>query len=328
MSAYPGEAAVREWSVTSPYRFLVYPMGGARDQKAVGTWRGRALALRTMGWGLAVLYKPRIDSSARRTRDPGVLLTRSQGASDGYDAVAQWRFDRMPAGGTCFVDAAPFALGAYAHGPRAHRPAGWLDYYKGWVGAVIDSGIVQPGTCCDPADAPQLAATLQEVYRERHRTPNRQSFWMAAARPRVNGAEHAQADGAEAEYRTEVWETGPAVTRRTYGGVRLAISEYSATTADPSFDPSLIEPASLVSMLRPGVPASVSSVLGEAPASSVVSDARVLMEACLAALGLAGLGGGNPFPYGIGDVEIQLTERDGAAHASIRVSGSKGSRQP
>ena len=48
-----------------------------------------------------------------------------------------------------------------------------------------------------------------------------------------------------------------------------------------------------------------------------------MMEACLAALGLAGLGGGNPFPYGIGDVEIQLTERDGAAHASIRVSGKR-----
>jgi hypothetical protein len=125
-----------------------------------------------------------------------------------------------------------------------------------------------------------------------------------------------------------VWETAPAVTRRTYGGVRLAVSGYSATTGDPSFDPSLIEPASLVSMLRPGVAASVSSVLGDAPASSVVSDARVLMEACLAALGLAGLGGGNPFPYGIADVEIQLTERDGAAHASIRVSANKGSRQP
>jgi hypothetical protein len=282
-----------------------------------------------MGWGLAVLYKPRIAGGAKRVRDPGALLTRSHGASDGYDAVAQWRLDRMPAGGTCFVDATPFARGAYAHGPRRHRPVGWLDYYKGWVGAVIDSGIVQPGTCCDPADALELVATLQDVYRERHRSPNRQSFWMVAAQPRVKGIAQsatAPANGA-GTYHTEMWETSASVTRRTFGGVRLAITAYSATTTDPSFHPSLIEPASLVSMLRPGVAASVSSGLGGSPPSSVVSDARVLMEACLAALGLAGLGGGNPFPYGIGDVEIQLTERDGAAHASIRVSG-KGSRQP
>jgi hypothetical protein len=304
-------------------------MGGARDQSAVGTWRGRAIGLRAMGWGLAVLYKPRIAGDARRMRDPGVVLTRSHGASDGYDAVAQWRLDRMPAGGTCFLDATPFALGAYAHGPRRHRPRGWLDYYTGWVGAVIDSGVVQPGTCCEPADVPQLAAALVAVYRERHRAPNRRSFWLAAGRPRVNGDEHAESapSGATSDHRTEVWETSATVVRRTYGGFRLAMTAYSATTPDPSFHPTLIEPASLVSMLRPGVAASVSSVLDGAAPSSVVSDARVLMEACLAALGLAGLGGGNPFPYGIGDVEIQLTERDGAAHASIRVSG-KGSRQP
>lgn len=313
--------------MSSPYRFLVYPMGGARDQDVVGTWRGRATFLRSVGWGLGVLYKPRIGSRADRAHDVAGAFTRSQGAADGYDAVAQWRWEGMPAGGTCYLDMTPLS----PSGSSASRATDWLDYYKGWIGAVVDSGIVQPGTCCGATDVSQLTEGLHAVYRERRRTPTRQTFWIAAARTvaGVAGPVPSSMLGSSRESvcRTEVWQSAASVTRRTYGGVRLAVSLYWATTPDPSFDASLIEPTSLVAMLRPGVAASVSASLSATPPSPVVSDARVLMEACLAALGLASLGSDTPFPNGIGDVEIQLTERDGAAHASIRVS-AKEPRQP
>ena len=316
MSAYPGDDAVQVWVSSSPYRFLVYPIGGARDRSAVATWRGRATHLRTVGWGLAVLYKPRVGGGIGYAGP----LTRSQGAADGYDAVAQWRWERMPAGGVCYLDTTPLSTD---DSPTA-RAAGWLDYYKGWVGAVIDSGMVQPGTCCAATHAPMLADALHAVYRERHRTPRRPSFWMAAVRSISGTADSPAAsmlgEGAAALWRTEIWQPAGGVLHQSYGGIHLAVSSCWATTTDPSFDASVIEPASLATMLRPGVAESVSAVLSAAVPSPVVSDARVLMEACLAALGLARLGGDTPFPHGIGDVEIQLTERDGAVQASIRVT--------
>lgn len=46
----------------------------------------------------------------------------------------------------------------------------------------------------------------------------------------------------------------------------------------------------------------------------------LLIDACIAALALANGDGASPFPRGIDDVEIQITEREGAAHVQIRVS--------
>ena len=66
-------------------------------------------------------------------------------------------------------------------------------------------------------------------------------------------------------------------------------ARHVGTTADPSFDPSLV---------------------------------RALMDACLAALLRAGLGGAHLFPHGVDDIEIHLTARDSATDARIRVSAN------
>lgn len=249
-------------------------------------------------------------------------LTRSLGAADGYDAVAQCRWERMPVGAACYLDTTALWGG---DGPTDRAP-GLLDYYKGWVGAVLDSGTVHPGTCCAESDAAALAASLRTVYGERQRTAKRPSFWIVSENAGVNrdvtSPDAMLGGGGDTAWRTEVWQPAARVRRETYGGMSLAVSACWATTADPSFDPSLrdpaYDPAALTATLRSGVAA---SVVGGLP-SPVVADARALMEACLAALGIAKLGGGHPFPRGIGDVEIQLTERDGVVDARIRVTGN------
>jgi hypothetical protein len=273
------------------------------------------------------VYAPRVGRRPDRTTLATDLLTRSLGAADGYDAVAQCRWERMPAGAACYLDTTALWGGDSPNG----RPAGLLDYYKGWIGAVLDSGTVHPGTCCTLSDASALAESLSTVYRERHRTAKRPSFWIVSANSAMDRDVSTPAamlgaparSGADATWQTEVWQPTASVTRQSYGGASLAVSTCWATTADPSFDPSIrdpaLDPAALTATLRSGVAATVTAGLP----SPLVADARALMEACLAALGLAKLGGAHPFPHGIGDVEIQLTERDGAVDARIRVSGNE-----
>jgi hypothetical protein len=249
------------------------------------------------------------------------------GAADGYDAVSQWRWERMSMGGTCFLDTTAF----WGNGMPQGRAPGWLDYYTGWIGAVLDGGTVHPGTCCSASDAPVLAEGLLAAYGERRRTPKRMPFWSISPRPMAIAADGAPltaplGDDA-ARWRVEIWQSESGVTRQSFGETPLVVSPCWATTPDPSFDPSLIDavidPASLTAVLRPGAAPSVTTAFP----SPVMADARALMDACLEALARARLGGTSPFPYGIGDVEIHLTERDGAAYARIRVSATNRSGQ-
>jgi len=198
---------------------------------------------------------------------------------------------------------------------------GWLDYYKGWVGAVLDSGIVHAGTCCAATHVPELAEALRAVYRERRREPRRPSFWTVSTDSALPSLRRGADD--QARWQAEIWQSDEGAIRKSYGGVPLMVSPCWAASPDPSFDASpdrsAIDPASLTAVLRPGAAAGVSTAIP----SLVVADARALLETCLGALALANTGGASPFPRGIDDVEINLTERDGAAHAQIRVSGSR-----
>jgi hypothetical protein len=235
------------------------------------------------------------------------------GAADGYDAVVQWRWEHMPWGATCYLDTT--VLGRRV--APIHVPAEWLDYYKGWVGAVLDSGALHPGTCCAKSDEPEVAEALRAVYRERRRALRKASLWtvLADSGPPARGQARCQA---------EVWQSGAGAIQQSYGGVSLAVSPCWAATPDPSFDERpATDPASLEAMLRPGVAAGVTAAIP----SGLATDVRALMEACLSSLALANTSAASLFPYGIDDLEMQITERDGAAHAQVRVSAAKTSNR-
>jgi hypothetical protein len=103
---------------------VVFPLG----QQG---WVGRAAFLQSIGWGLAVVYRPAAAHD---------VVTRASGAGDARDAVARWRSEGLPVGTTCFLDLHDIAAGAC------------LEYCRGWIGALLDSGVLRPGVCCVPAD--------------------------------------------------------------------------------------------------------------------------------------------------------------------------------
>jgi Domain of unknown function (DUF1906) len=312
LTQYPGERVARAWARASPHRFLVFPIG---DGPAI-EWRGGSTLLRRLGWGLAILYAPRISQGSSRSAQR-IPLSRSTGAADGYDAIARCRSEGMRPGVVCYLDLAA----VWSAIPAAIDAV--VDYYKGWMGAVLDSGSIQPGTRCRYADAPLIAAAMRAVYAERRRAVSRAPLWIIGARPAARSGLSAAAPLVstgpdQAGWRADIWEALEGSTvRETYGGVTLAVLPCRASRPDPSFNLSVVDPATYAAALRPGVTPSPRVQMTSASAV----EARGLMEACLGVLAAIQAGAAPPFPSGVAAVEVDTSERNGETNARIRVTG-------
>jgi hypothetical protein len=133
--AYPGDAAVRRWAADSPYRFVVLPLGHPG-------WSGTGDLLRTLGFGLAVLYAGHHGTS------------RAQGATDAHETISYCRRERLPLGTVCYLD---------------QRDTD-LDYVRGWIGTVLDSRHVLPGIRCSSEMVAQLAVVARTESADHGRT--------------------------------------------------------------------------------------------------------------------------------------------------------------
>jgi hypothetical protein len=182
LEAYPGDAALERWGAESPYRFVVFPIGHA-------AWAGRAELLRRLGWGLALSYRP---------AGPD-LITRAGGAVDARDAIDWCRWEGVPHGSVCFLDL------------HAVAAAHCVDYCRGWVGTLLDSGWVRPGICSVTTDA----MVLSRAGRVGVPLP----FWM------IGSAEEGAADIVEQSVRN---------MGEAHGGVTLHVWHCRATRRDPS----------------------------------------------------------------------------------------------
>ena len=136
LEAYPGDEAFERWGGTSPYRFVAFPV-------AHREWAGRAEVLRRLGWGLAVAYRP----------GGSDLTSRAAGAADGWEATVRCRLEGFPPGSICFLDLHEVAA------------APCVDYCRGWIGTLLDSGWVRPGIYCVAADAAPLRGASRAEFR-------------------------------------------------------------------------------------------------------------------------------------------------------------------
>jgi hypothetical protein len=197
----------------------------------------------------------------------------------------------------------------------------WLDYYRGWVGATLDSGGVHPGTSCLARDAELVLETLGNAYAERRRSPDRPSLWIigdsaSALHPPVLAIDALNAVA------PEIWQSPSAARQETHGGVTLAAMPCWSRRADPSFEISARDPATYAAALRPHLAPSQADQRADETASAVL-EARRLMETCLGALATLQGQVVPPFPNGVADVDVTIAHgNDGALEARIRVSGS------
>jgi hypothetical protein len=308
---YPGDLVARTWAHASPHRFLVFPMG----TRSARTWCERSALLRSLGWGLAVLYSPRVIARFHPATAP---LSRSLGAADGYDAVSQCRSEGMRPGVICYLDLA--ALWDEVGRPGDHW---WQEYYKGWTGAVLDSGVVLPGTRCRDCDASAAAAVARSTYVERRRHRERPPFWVVVTRMASDGSASlgpplVSASTGGPPWRASIWQTSRSLIHESVAGHPMALAPCYARRRDPSFHPSTLDPASCAAAAR---------VAGSTPEESTALgntlEARHLLEACLGVLGTIQGVATPPFPHGVSTVEIRTSRRDDATDVRIRVLGSR-----
>jgi hypothetical protein len=152
------------------------------------------LWLRDLGWGLAACY-----------RADGV--TRAAGAIGARDAIARCQAEGLPAGTVCFLD---------LHDLQA--PA-CIEYYRGWLGTMLEAEVVRPGICCASADAVLLEGAARAELAERHDALLAPAQWIVGATP---------------DYRADIVEFPMRVMGETHGGAGLHVRHCLARTRDPS----------------------------------------------------------------------------------------------
>jgi hypothetical protein len=315
---YPGDPVARAWAQASPYRFLVFPVGGLTGE----SWRGRTVYLRGLGWGLAMLYAPRGSRGSGDRANP-TALTRSAGAADGYDAVARCRAEGVGPSTVCYLDLADLSA-PHGGSPHCSVACGWQDYHQGWLGAVLDSGTIQPATRCHDGDERNVVAALRTAFRERGRQFEQPRLWIVATdgprrgtRPRENRSTLID-DEREQQWPADIWQVRQGLIREQYGGTALSLARCRAATSDPSFGTSPIDPAAYAAALRPGVmPAA------QIPVTGAVLDSHQLMLACLGLLtATQGDGAVASFPRGVSAVEVETSAHNGTTTTRIRVVGA------
>jgi hypothetical protein len=245
---YPGDAALQAWRRPgSPYHWVGYylPAPCRRDS----SWAGKRSTLESMGWGLAVLYVGQqtwdnvrdvaapaqrtdsvvtpADSAAATPAAPvscsRTLLSAERGRADADDAVARAAADGFARGTTIFLNI-----------ERMEQvSAPMRDYYRAWVGRLLQEGRYRPGLYAHHRNAAELHADFRDAYRAAGAAgvpplwiANPSGFSLLSA-PRESGPGEPM-----------IWQ-GALDVQRTWNGFTLMVDENVADTPSPSAPPAM-----------------------------------------------------------------------------------------
>lgn len=224
-AVYPGEAAMRAWRESSPYRWVGYYLPAPCHRDA--SFSGARAALERMGWGMAVLYvgqqafegaAPPDTASGRPIVCSRTLLTPERGVADARDAVTRTRGEGFAAGSVIFLDVERMRT----------VPDSMLAYYDAWIGEVLRDGSYLPGTYAHQANAAQLHAAARAAYERVGRTET-PPFWVAGG----TGFALDQPPYAVGLPYARVWQ-GVLDADRTWGDVSLRVDENVSDRPNPS----------------------------------------------------------------------------------------------
>jgi hypothetical protein len=222
---YPGEAAMRAWRESSPYRWVGYYLPAPCHRDA--SFSGTRPALERMGWGMAILYvgqqafegaAPPDTTTGRPIVCSRTLLTAERGRADARDAVARTRGEGFPAGSVIYLDVERTSA----------VPDSLLAYYDAWTGEVLRDGTYLPGTYAHQANAARLFAAARAAY-ERAGRAGSPPFWVAGG----SGFSLDQPPYAVGLTYARVWQ-GVLDADRSWGGVSLRVDENVSDRPNPS----------------------------------------------------------------------------------------------
>jgi hypothetical protein len=224
---YPGDAVMRGWFRSSPYRWVGYYLPAPCYTGT--TWTGRRQALRDIGWGFAVLYvgeqdwramgRPvASDVAVENPRCSSAHLTAEQGRAHAAAAVDAAMSDGFPAGTVIFLDV-----------ERVDRVSAELaTYVRSWIGDVLADGRYTPGLYAHDINVEELYAIVADEF-VRVQREDRPPLWVA----RTAGFELRSAPRESGYAAALIWQ-GVLDTVEEWGGTRLNIDVNVSTAADPS----------------------------------------------------------------------------------------------
>ncbi|MBR9991337.1 MAG: DUF1906 domain-containing protein [Gemmatimonadetes bacterium] len=224
---YPGDAVMRAWFGSSPYRWVGYYLPAPCYTGT--TWTGRREALRDIGWGFAVLYVGEQDWRAmgrtaaanepvENPRCSSAHLTTEQGSAHAAAAVDAASRDGFPAGTVIFLNV-----------ERVDRVSVELStYVRSWIGAVLADGSYTPGLYAHDINVEDLYAIVADEF-VRSQREDRPPLWVA----RPTGFELRSAPRESGYAAALIWQ-GVLDTVEQWGGTRLNIDVNVSTSADPS----------------------------------------------------------------------------------------------
>jgi hypothetical protein len=198
---YPGDAAMRTWKESSPYRFVGYYLAAPAHPNS--SWMGKRASLQAMGWQMVVIYV------GRQAQGPGssVPPDAEGGVRHGQDALRKTYFEGFPPGTVVYLDVEPMD----------HVPGNMMDYILAWLRQFSDAPY-RAGIYCHVKNAAEL----------QHRTGgagapltfwvsgSKRTFQPGVSRPTESGIPFAT-----------IWQ-GSFNRKKTFGGVTLTIDENAA----------------------------------------------------------------------------------------------------
>ena len=224
---YPGDAVMRAWFGSSPYRWVGYYLPAPCYTGT--TWTGRRDGLRNIGWGFAVLFvgeqdwraMPGAAADTAAVEDPrcsSAHLTAEQGNAHADAAATAAAADGFPAGTVIFLDV-----------ERVDRVSPELaTYVRSWMGRMLDDGRYTPGLYAHDINVEELYAILADEF-VRHQRSDRPPLWVA----RPAGFDLRSAPRESGYAAALIWQ-GILDTREEWDGARLNIDVNVSTSADPS----------------------------------------------------------------------------------------------
>jgi hypothetical protein len=219
--SYPGDDAVKAWGGGgSPFQFIGFYLDApCHTRKTYAPFAGKYKLLKSLGWGLAVVYFGRqVTGCGSRS------LNLSVGQADGRDAFTKGAAEGFQPGAVLFLDVEPFD-GAI--------PSRMRDYVTGWIGTVLGDGRFAPGIYCHAKNAIGLHDVGVGCFAAAGKPDAAPTFWVTRPRPAFNVATSAPADSGISF--AALWQGQLDIPNVVHAGVKVRkIDVNVALSANPS----------------------------------------------------------------------------------------------
>ena len=224
MGGYPGDTVMQR-IFRDPYVFCGYYLNSpCHRDKPVGhwdPWMGNLQTLKDIGWGLVVVYVGQQVKGASKCSQN--TLTKSQGQTDGIDAIQKALSDNLRSGATIFLDVEAVDV----------MPQAMLEYISGWFSQLLNDGNYKPGIYCHGKNAAELFNVAQQEYSAHGLSTETPPFWVVRLRDGFDlGSSTPSESGTPFAV---VWQGKIDIAHETHGDLTIASVDHNvATTENPS----------------------------------------------------------------------------------------------